>query len=603
MNILMALSQLEVTGAEVYGTVLSNELIKRGNNVYIVSDTLTKPTNAQYEKIEFNKRKLCNRISQVRKLIKIIKEKRIDVVHAHSRASSWSCAIACKITGIPLVTTIHGRQPVHLSRKLLKAFGDYSLSVCENIRDHVVNDLNVNPKNIMVLRNMINTKEYQKKSTEQVSIGKGEKIISIIGRLSGPKGDVTYNLLDILHRRKDFKIQVIGGKDIPQRFKKFTGNVEFLGYVNNVSEKIRESSIVIGAGRVAVEAILCEVPVLAIGEAESVGIVTNEKLATALKSNFGDISLNHTPLFRWTDVIPEIDKGFNMNKEDLILLREKVIKEFSLDEIVINIEKVYEQEIIKKKKYEMPVIMYHRVIKDESEKGVHGTYVTIKQFEEQMKYLKTKGYETVTFKDMLDNRYKQRFQKDKKWIMLTFDDGYKDNYENAFPILKKYGFKSVIYILDGIKYNKWDVDDKNNPEKKLPLMSVEELLEMKGYGIEFGGHTSSHPRLADIENENIKKEIINSKRNIEKIIGDNLLSFAYPYGSLNREVKDIVKEAGYQFAVATDSGSINFSQDLLQIRRIGIFPTNNMFNFKRKVSGKYNFIKIKREEKSYKKSN
>lgn len=597
MNILMALSQLEVTGAEVYGTVLSDELIRRGNKVYIVSDTLTKPTNAQYEKIEFNKRKLKDRVSQVRKLLKIIKEKDIQVVHAHSRASSWSCAIACRITKIPLITTIHGRQPVHLSRKLVKAFGDYSLSVCENIRDHIVNDLKVKPENITVLRNMINTKEYQKSTFTDIE--KNQKVISIIGRLSGPKGDVTYNLLDILHRRKDFKIQVIGGKEVPARFKKFTGNVEFLGYVNNVSEKIRESSIVIGAGRVAVEAILCEVPVLAIGEAESVGIVTLDRLNTALKSNFGDISLNHAPTFRWTDVIPEIDKGFNINKDDLKTLRERVIEEFSIESIVENIEKVYQREIVKKKKYEMPVIMYHRVIKDESEKGVHGTYVTVEQFEEQMKYLKKKGYETVTFKDLLNNRYKQRFDKDKKWIMLTFDDGYKDNYENAFPILKKYQFKGIIYVLDGIEYNKWDVDNPGNPEKRFTLMNQDELLEMQNYGIEFGGHTSTHPRLAELSTEQVKSEIINSKSNIEKIIGKELLSFAYPYGSLNEEVKRIPQEAGYKFAVATDSGSIVFSDDLFEIRRIGIFPTNNLFNFKRKVSGKYNFIKVKREEKSY----
>ena len=596
MNILMALSQLEVTGAEVYGTVLSDELIRRGNKVYIVSDTLTKPTNAQYEKIEFNKRKLKDRIGQVKKLLKIIKEKDIQVVHAHSRASSWSCAIACRIAKIPLITTIHGRQPVHLSRKLVKAFGDYSLSVCENIRDHVINDLKVKPENITVLRNMINTKEYQKSSLENNG---NKKIISIIGRLSGPKGDVTYNLLNILHRRKDFQIQVIGGKEVPPRFKKFTGNVEFLGYVNNVSEKIRESTIVIGAGRVAVEAILCEVPVLAIGEAESIGIVTNDRLKIALKSNFGDISLNQTPLFRWTDVIPEIDKGFNISKDELKSLREKVIEEFSLDNIVENIEKIYQREIVKKWKYEMPVIMYHRVIKDESEKGVHGTYVTVKQFEEQMNYLKKKGYETVTFKDMLNNGYKKRFDKDKKWIMLTFDDGYKDNYENAFPILKKYNFKGIVYILDGIEYNKWDVDNLGNPEKKFTLMNQDELLEMQNYGIEFGGHTSSHPKLAELKLECAKIEISNSKDNIEKIIGKELLSFAYPYGSLNESVKKLPQESKYRFAVATDSGSVVFSDDLFEIRRIGIFPTNNIFNFKRKVSGRYNFIKIKREEKSY----
>lgn len=72
--------------------------------------------------------------------------------------------------------------------------------------------------------------------------------------------------------------------------------MEFLGYVNDISEKIKKSSIVIGAGRVAMESILHEVPILAIGEAELIGIITPERLDLALKSNFGDISLNKTRL-------------------------------------------------------------------------------------------------------------------------------------------------------------------------------------------------------------------------------------------------------------------------------------------------------------------
>ena len=84
---------------------------------------------------------------------------------------------------------------------------------------------------------------------------------------------------------------------------------------------------------------------------------------------------------------------------------------------------------------------------------------------------------------------------------------------------------------------------------------------------------------------------------MEEKLGHALISFAYPYGNLNEDVKKIVKNSGYNFAVATDSGDISFSEDLFQIRRIGIFSTNNFFTFKRKVSGKYNFIKIKREKK------
>ena len=141
MNILMALSQLEITGAEVYATTIADELIERGNKVYIVSDTLTTPTKAEYIKLEFNKRSLIKRIEHIKFLYKLIKEKDIQIVHAHSRASSWSCQVACKLAGIPLITTTHGRQPIHFSRKLIKAFGDYSIAVCENIKKHMVNDI------------------------------------------------------------------------------------------------------------------------------------------------------------------------------------------------------------------------------------------------------------------------------------------------------------------------------------------------------------------------------------------------------------------------------------------------------------------------------
>ena len=128
-------------------------------------------------------------------------------------------------------------------------------------------------------------------------------------------------------------------------------------------------------------------------------------------------------------------------------------------------------------------------------------------------------------------------------------------------------------------------------------MNKDMISEMQEYGIEFGGHTKTHPKLAKIDIEDAKKEIFESKEKLEKKLNKKLVSFAYPYGNMNEDVKNIVKEAGYEFAVATDSGDISFSTDLFKIRRIGIFSTNSFLTFKRKVSGRYNFIKIKRERK------
>ena len=148
-----------------------------------------------------------------------------------------------------------------------------------------------------------------------------------------------------------------------------------------------------------------------------------------------------------------------------------------------------------------------------------------------------------------------------------------------------------------VKYNKWDVDVKENPEERFELMNDSQILEMQDYGIEFGGHTLTHPKLAELNIEDARREILESKEILDKKLGRKMNVFAYPYGSLNENVKSVVKEAGYQFAVATDSGSLSFSEDLFQIRRIAIFPKNNMFSFKRKVSGKYNFVKVKREKR------
>ncbi|MCK5780402.1 MAG: polysaccharide deacetylase family protein, partial [Psychrilyobacter sp.] len=245
--------------------------------------------------------------------------------------------------------------------------------------------------------------------------------------------------------------------------------------------------------------------------------------------------------------------------------------------------------------YEIPVIMYHRVIEDlEKETGKHGTYVTSTQFRDHMKILKEQKFIPITFSDLKEIPLNKRF--DKKYIILTFDDGYIDNYTYALPILKEFGFRAVIYLVSNRTYNKWDVDLTD--EKTFYMMDKSMLEEMKKSGlIEFGGHTLSHPRLSELNYEEQKEEIFRDKKITEDKLGVSLLSFAYPYGDLDEKSKKLVREAGYLYGVSTDSGSYCLTDDIFQIRRIGIFPTITSFGYKRKIRGNYNFIKIKRENK------
>lgn len=597
MNILMALSQLEITGAEVYATTIADELIARGNKVFIVSDTLTVPTKAEYIKLEFNKRSLGKRINHVKTLYKFIKDNDIHIVHAHSRASSWSCQLACKLAGIPLITTTHGRQPVHFSRKLIKAFGDYSIAVCENIKKHMVDDIGFAENKISVITNPINFEEI-----EIDALSKDKKIISIVGRLSGPKGDVAYDLLEILTDEnilKDFKVRIIGGKEVPERFLKFKDKgIDFIGYISDLQAKMKESDIIIGAGRVAFEAMLNEVSVIAVGETEYMGAINKGTLSKSLASNFGDIGAMKYPKIEKNILLEDIKKSFDLSIEEKKELKKLVYDETNLKNIVDKIEKKYFDLYVDKKKYEVPVVMYHRVINKSENEGIHGTYIYENIFREHMKYLKDNNFSMITFKDLNNIGWRNRFDKNKKYIIITFDDGYVDNYELAFPILKEFNFKATIFLMGESTYNEWDV--KADGEKSFPLMSVEMIKEMQDYGIEFGAHTFNHPKLNKLSNDEIKHQIVDVKKPLEEKIGREIITFAYPYGILNDYAKKMVEEAGYTFGVATDSGSVCLSDDLYQIRRIAIFPNTNLFSFKRKVKGNYNFIKIKRENKNKK---
>ena len=597
MNILMALSQLEITGAEVYATTIADELIARGNKVFIVSDTLTVPTKAEYIKLEFNKRSLGKRINHIKTLYKFIKDNDIHIVHAHSRASSWSCQLACKLAGIPLITTTHGRQPVHFSRKLIKAFGDYSIAVCENIKKHMVDDIGFAENKISVITNPINFEEI-----EIDALSKDKKIISIIGRLSGPKGDVAYDLLEILTDEnilKDFKVRIIGGKEVPERFLKFKDKgIDFIGYISDLQAKMKESDIIIGAGRVAFEAMLNEVSVIAVGETEYMGAINKGTLSKSLASNFGDIGAMKYPKIKKNILLEDIKKCLSLSVEEKKELKDIIYNETNLKQIVDKIEKKYFDLYVDKKKYEVPVVMYHRVINKSENEGIHGTYIYENIFREHMKYLKENNFSVITFEDLNNIGWRNRFDKNKKYIIITFDDGYVDNYELAFPILKEFNFKATIFLMGESTYNEWDV--KADGEKSFPLMSVEMIKEMQDYGIEFGAHTFNHPKLNKLSNDEIKHQIVDVKKPLEEKIGREIITFAYPYGILNDYAKKMVEEAGYTFGVATDSGSVCLSDDLYQIRRIAIFPNTNLFSFKRKVKGNYNFIKIKRENKNKK---
>jgi peptidoglycan/xylan/chitin deacetylase (PgdA/CDA1 family) len=230
--------------------------------------------------------------------------------------------------------------------------------------------------------------------------------------------------------------------------------------------------------------------------------------------------------------------------------------------------------------YKLPILMYHSVIKNKSERGKHNIYVTVDKIRKQLYYLKSKNYETITFRDIHEGKIKDFNKK----IILTFDDGYEDNYDLLFPILKELNYTAVIYLVTRLEYNVWGTKEG---EPRRNLMSKAQILEMDAYGVEFGGHTCHHLALDHISSEEAKFELEHSKSDIEQIINQPVISFAYPFGEKSENIKKLTAAAGYKYGISTKSGPINFQEDLMEIRRIEIAYKTPFFVFKRKVSGNY----------------
>jgi peptidoglycan/xylan/chitin deacetylase (PgdA/CDA1 family) len=231
--------------------------------------------------------------------------------------------------------------------------------------------------------------------------------------------------------------------------------------------------------------------------------------------------------------------------------------------------------------YDWPLILgYHSV----SQNRQDALAVHVADFEYQMAWLYDRGYRAVTLAQFMS----QGFTKKDRIVILTFDDGYADNYTLAFPILKKYGFTGTIFLVsdyvstDHVFY--WDAPKikAQSNQAWYQLLTWEQVEEMSAYGIEFGSHTCTHPELTKVAAESCREELTRSRANLQARTGHEVVSFCYPRGDLNTEVIRMVEKAGYTCAVVTPPRyGIPLSQYTL--RRIGINYANTSLVFRLKT--------------------
>lgn len=183
-------------------------------------------------------------------------------------------------------------------------------------------------------------------------------------------------------------------------------------------------------------------------------------------------------------------------------------------------------------------------------------------FEAQMKYLSENGYHTISPDELYDS-LAGTGELPENPVLITFDDGYVDNYTNAYPILKKYGFKATIFVITSFLGK-----DKN-------YMTWDQARELDANGISIESHTVDHKSMTDLTDEQLRMELVESKKKAEKELGHPVEYMAYPTGTYNLHIAEMVKEAGYKAAYTIKYGNVDKASNIYALERVPIFHTED----------------------------
>lgn len=290
------------------------------------------------------------------------------------------------------------------------------------------------------------------------------------------------------------------------------------------------------------------------------------------------------------------------------------------------------------------ILVYHGVVEAPNHAVSVGPIAT-KQFEQHLKYYK-QNFDVVS-QDEIFKMYLDDYKPKKKTIAITFDDGYENNYTNAFPLLKKYNFPATMYIIsqcleddnlitwyDYLDFVKHDInfnqlqngkfkgiaelkrqiqtinieqrktvfaeiakqiDIKNyitkHPREHWKLMNAQQLRELSGSGlVEIAAHSHNHPNLGEIKIEDAKEEVTKCKQLLEGVIQKEVRSIAFPDGSYTDEVKKICVDAGYKNLLAVDYRCASDANDKTILPRYCLSST---------TTHESNMIQVNRSFKSF----
>lgn len=220
----------------------------------------------------------------------------------------------------------------------------------------------------------------------------------------------------------------------------------------------------------------------------------------------------------------------------------------------------------------VPILMYHyiRVNPDPRDQLGFNLSVTPDDFRAQMDWLAANGYHPVDFED-IRAYFAGKQPLPARPVVLTFDDGYKDLYTTAYPILRQHGFKGVAYIVSGF------LGAPNN-------VDYDQVKEMDVNGIQIGSHTISHVDLTKTSDDELQHQVRDPKATLEQLLGHPILDFCYPAGRYDNRVEAAVAAAGYDTATTTNPGTVHSLSDRYAWTRVRVSGGEQLDRFAHDLS-------------------
>ena len=210
------------------------------------------------------------------------------------------------------------------------------------------------------------------------------------------------------------------------------------------------------------------------------------------------------------------------------------------------------------------VLMYHQVGRFAEPKKHRACYCDAGRFRAQMAFLRHAGYRVISMADACRALFGNHALPGRA-VVLSFDDGYENFADEALPVLREFGYPSVLFAVSGLlgKRADWLSDDGEKPL----LLDWRRLGELRESRVDIGSHSVSHARLSRLDPAQAWHEIADSKAALEDVLGEAVDFFAYPYGDYNPAVRDAVARAGYQAAVTCSRGAANTAPKPFEIPR------------------------------------